>query len=798
MNLSMKWLDDYCKLGNISMHDFSEGMTMSGSKVETYEQEGAELQNIVVGKILSLEKHPDSDHLWICSVDIGAEETVQIVTGAQNLKVGDYVPAALHNSVIHGGKKIKKGKLRGVESNGMLCSLGELGLTVHDFPNAIEDGIFVLDDECDLTLGKDIQSAIGLNDNVVEFEITSNRPDCLSVIGLAREAAVTFGKEFLKPYPPLIPGEGNADDYLHVSIENSTLCYRYAAAIVKNIRVKPSPRWMRERLRASGVRPINNIVDITNYVMLEYGHPMHAFDLRFIDNSDIIVRNAKNGEKITTLDGIERELSDDMLVIADANKPVAVAGVMGGEYSGIMDDTNTIVFESACFNGASVRVTAKKLGMRTEASSRFEKELDPNTCIPALARALELVRELDAGDVIGEIIDCDKSSHEVRSLPLNVDWINNFLGISISCDEMQKILKDLEFSVVNGGKYPNIIAPHFRNDIEHLADIAEEIARIYGYNKIPSTPLRGCAEGKFTEMQKYIRLINRTLVGLGLSEIFTYSFVSPKIYDKICLPADSPLRNSVVITNPLGEDTSVMRTTSIPSMLEVLSRNYNNRNMAASLYEIAKDFTPIEGEQLPAESEKIVIGLYGDSSDYYSLKGIVEELLEALSIKNYDLAPVTDNPTFHPGRTASISVNGSELGIMGEVHPAVLENYGLETRAYIAVIDIKTAFDASDFEKLYKPLPKFPATTRDLAFICDKNVPVMDVERIISDAVGGILEEIVLFDVYTGKQIASDKKSIAFSLKMRSAVTTLTDEEADAATNRAIKALAKHNIELRS
>ena len=675
----------------------------------------------------------------------------------------------------------------------MLCSLSELGLTLHDFPYAIEDGIFVLGDDCDHTLGKDIREAIGFDDTVVEFEITSNRPDCLSVLGLAREAAATFDREFLKHTPSIGEYDGDVNDMLSVNIENPSLCYRYCAATVKNIRVKPSPRWLRERLRASGVRPINNIVDITNYVMLEYGHPMHAFDLRYVNDAKITVRNAKDGERITTLDGVERTLSSDMLVIADSEKPIAVAGVMGGEYSGIMDDTNTIVFESACFNGASVRVTAKKLGMRTESSARFEKELDPNTCIPALYRALELIEELDAGDIVGGIIDCNKSDKKPVVLPLDSEWINNFLGISISAEEMTKILEKLEFKVENG----MITAPSFRIDIEHLADISEEIARMYGYNRIPSTELKGVAEGKLTGMQKYQREIDRAMIGLGLSEIYTYSFVSPKVYDKICLPKDCPLRKSVVISNPLGEDTSIMRTTAIPSMLDILAKNYNNRNLEAYLYEMAKEFVPVEGHQLPDENMTVVMGMYGKEADYFALKGVVEELFGKLSIRDYDVEPVTDNPTFHPGRTARVVKDGVTLGIMGEIHPAVLENYGIGVKTYVASFKLDEMFNASDFDMQYKPLPKFPATSRDLALLCDKDIPIMKIEKLISSAVGDILENIELFDVYQGKQIAEDKKSVAFNIRMRSAESTLTDEETDAAINRVISVLEEQNIFLR-
>ena len=793
MNLSKKWLRDFVDL-DVSDKKFADEMTLSGSKVEAFEVEGHELANIVTGRIDSLERHPDSDHMWICMVNIGKDEPLQIVTGAQNLKAGDVVPVALDDSVVHGGKHIVKGKLRGVESNGMLCSLGELGLTSHDFPYAIGDGIFVLGDDCDKTLGIDICEAIGLNDTVTEFEITSNRPDCLSIIGLAREASATFGVPF-KAHEPRVKGcGGDVNEHLSVEILNPERCYRYCGAVVQNVRVKPSPRWMRERLRACGVRPINNIVDITNYVMLEYGQPMHAFDLRFLEGNSVIVRTAKNGEKITTLDGIERDLTEDMLVIADKNKPVAVAGVMGGEFSGIMDDTNTIVFESACFNGPTTRITAKKLGMRTEASGRYEKELDPNNCMPALLRALELVEELGAGEVVSGIIDCNKSKKWERTLPFEPKWVNDFIGIDVSAEEQKRILEAIDFKVENGV----IIVPSFRNDIEHQADISEEIARFYGYQNIPDRKLGGVANAKRTPEQNMERLVSSTLLGCGLSEIATFSFISPKHYDKIRLPKDDPRRTSVTITNPLGEDTSVMRTTVIPSMLDVLSRNYNNRNDAASLFEISNEYIWNGTEKLPDENVKVTLGMYGSDCDFFKLKAVIEELLYVAGVADYDVAPVTDDPTFHPGRTAEITVNGVRIAYLGEVHPAVLANYSIGTKTYIGQVDFASLLKYGNLKRVYKPLPRFPASSRDLAFVCDIDLPVMTIEKVISKAVGQILEGITLFDVYVGSQIPDKMKSVAFSIKMRAADRTLTDEEADGAMKRAIKALADMGIELRS
>ena len=586
MNLSMRWLDEFVHV-DTPIHDFCEALTMSGSKVEGYEVEGTEIENVVVGKVLAMERHPNSDHMWICQVDVGKSEPVQIVTGAQNVHVGDLVPAALHKSHLPGGVTITKGKLRGVESNGMLCSLKELGLTTHDFPYAIEDGIFILQEVC--AVGEDIRTAIDLNDTVVEFEITSNRPDCLSIIGLARETAATYRLP-LHLHTPMVQGAGgDVNSLLKVRVENTELCQRYMAAVVRNIKVASSPRWLRERLRACGVRPINNIVDITNNVMLEYGQPMHAFDLKYVKDGQIVVRNAAAGETITTLDGTVRELSPEMLVIADAEKPSAVAGVMGGEYSGIHNDTNTIVFESACFKGSSVRLTAKKLGMRTESSGRFEKGLDPMNCEGALLRALELVEQLGAGEVVSGVIDIDHADHALRRVPFDADWMNRFLGISLTREEMVESLRPLEIAVVGN----ECIVPSYRADLEQKADIAEEVARMYGYNKIPTTALRGSAEAIVTPEQDFERRINNAMIAMGYDEIVTYSFMSPKMYDKICLPADHPMRKSVVITNPLGEDTSIMRTTGLPSMLDTLARNYNNRNPEAWLYEISSEYLPV-------------------------------------------------------------------------------------------------------------------------------------------------------------------------------------------------------------
>ena len=798
MILSRKWANDYVDLTDIDNKTFCDEMTLSGSKVEGYEVEGSDIENVVVGQVLSMEKHPDSDHLWVCQVSVGDDQPLQIVTGAQNLKPMDIVPVALVGATVinrkdHKLEKIKKGKLRGVASAGMLCSFDELGLTQNDFPYACADGIFVLGDDCDKTLGMDIHKAIGYDDTCVEFEITSNRCDCLSVTGLAREAAATFNRPFTLPEPEVKPGHGNVNDLLQVHIEDGEKCYRYTGAVVENVRVKESPRWLRERLRACGVRPISNIVDITNYVMLEYGQPMHAFDLRYLVGNTVNVRNAKAGETITTLDGETRELTENMLVIADTEKPVAVAGVMGGEYSGIMDDTTTIVFESACFNGTCVRRTAKALGMRTEASARYEKELDPNQTMRALKRALQLVQLLDAGDVVDGVVDCCKKVKEQVTVDWDYRWINRFIGFDLSEQQMIDILKKIDFDVRDGKVY----APTFRNDIEHLADLAEEVARFYGFHNIPNHMLQGAANGKLTHRQSFERKLGNTLLACGCTEVSTFSFISPKAYDKICLPADSTLRNSIVILNPLGEDTSIMRTTILPSMLDVLSFNYNHKTEAACMYEMGTVYTPTTPDKLPIESQKVTIGMYGGGADFFALKGIVEKLLDCLHV-DHDVEPVKDNPTFHPGRTAAFTIDGKVLATLGEVHPNVAENYAIGTRVYLAEIDVNTAYENESGTRTHKPLPKYPASNRDLAFVCDKEIPVLKLQRAIGEAVGKTLESVKLFDVYQGEQIEKGKKSVAFNIRMRAHDRTLTDDEADAAMKRVVKALDKMGISLRS
>lgn len=795
MNLSMKWLSDYIQ-EEIPVKEFCHCMTMSGSKVEGFETEGSSISKVVVGKILSIAPHENADALFVCQVEIGAEAPVQIVTNARNVKPGDLVPLALDGATLPEGK-IKKCKMRGVESFGMFCGLETLGLTVHDFPYADPDGVLVIQEPCQV--GEDIHSALGLNDTSVEFEITSNRPDCLSVIGLAREAAATFHVPLHLHAPAFHANSESISEQLSVEVQNTTLCPRYCAGMVKNVKIGPSPRWMRERLRASGVRPINNLVDITNYVMLEYGQPMHAFDLRYVQDAKITVRNAKDGEQITTLDGTERKLSPEMLVIADSEKPIAVAGVMGGEYSGIMEDTTTVVFESAYFEPTQVRLTAKKLGMRTDASARYEKGLDPNSTITVLSRAFELVEQLGAGEVVGGIIDVNNVGEPKPPVPFDANWINGFLGTSIPESDMIHYLNELHFKVEDGMVY----APSFRIDIECKADVAEEIARIYGYNNIPSTELQGLADARLTPAQIFNRQIEQSMVALGCYEIAAFSFVSPKYFDKIALPADSTLRKPLVITNPLGEDTSVMRTTALPSMLEILARNYNNRNESARLFEIGKEYLPTTPDQLPLEPARLTIGMYGGNVDFYDLKGVIEALMVQLKISGcrYERCgedcPFDEKSAFHPGRSAVLYAGDTPLGIFGELHPNVQNNYGIGVKTYAAKLNIPEMLEHAATEISYQPLPKYPATTRDLSLVCDDEIPVAQLEQAIRKAVGNILEKVTLFDVYKGQQIEQGKKSVSYSISMRSHDGTLTDEQADGAMKRVLKALKAMGAELR-
>ena len=784
MNLPMSWLNDYMDI-DVEPKEYSDRLTMTGSKVEGYETMGDEITNVVTAKVLTCNPHPDSDHLSVCTVDAGTGEILQIVCGAPNVREGIIVPAALSGATLPGGMKIKKGKLRGVESNGMLCSHDELGITVDILGYEPEYGILILSD--DTPIGKDIKEIFGMNETVVEFEITSNRPDCFSIIGLARETAASFDKEFKIPERKFSENSENISDTVSVEVLDKDKCKRYCARMVKNVKIGPSPSWMQERLRACGVRPINNIVDITNYVLLEYGQPMHAFDLRDLEDNKIIVRRANENEIIKTLDEQDRKLTENDLVIADGKRAVAIAGVMGGFNSEVKDDTTTVVFESATFDGASVRLTAQRVGLRTEASSRYEKGLDYNNTIQAVERACQLVEELNCGENVGGMIDVMGNVEERITLPFRPEKINKFLGTEISTDEMLKYFKALEIDV--DMENMTVTPPSFRPDLEGEADIAEEVARFYGYDKIPVTLLSGEATcGKKTDRQKTEDNICEVLNAQGLYEIYTYTFTSPSIFDKLNIAEDSELRNTVKITNPLGEDTSIMRTTTISSMLDILSRNYNQRNPYARLFEIGKVFIPT-GEELPDELKKVTMGMYGNDADFYDIKGVCEALFASLNVNKVRYEAVSDNPTFHPGRCAKIKAGGKELGIIGQIHPAISRKYGLEIPVYIGELDFENLFKNANKAIKFKELPKYPALTRDIAMLVDKTVPVAEIEDVIIKAGGAILEEIKLFDVYEGKQIEEGKKSVAYSAVFRAPDRSLTGEEVQAVFDKILKKL---------
>ena len=788
MNLSRKWLGEFVDV-DANDKDFAEIMTMAGSKVETYARLDAEIKNVVVGKVLSMVRHENSDHMWVCQVDVGRGEPVQIVTGAQNVHEGDLVPAALHNSYLPGGVHITKGKLRGVASNGMLCSLKELNLTLNDFPYAIEDGIWILQEDC--TVGQDINEVIGNDDTVVEFEITNNRPDCFSLIGLAREAAAAFNRP-MRHHEPVVQGGGPGvlPELLDVEVPAADLCSRYTARMVRNVKIAPSPKWMRERLRSAGVRPINNIVDITNYVMIEYGQPMHAFDYRYVKGGKIIVRRAEAGETLTTLDGNVRPLQPGMLVIADETRPVGLAGIMGGENSEIVDDTVDVVFESANFNGTSIRQTALALGMRTEASAKFEKNLDPLNTLPAVDRACELVELLGAGEVLDGVIDILNFVPQPVVLPLETDKINRLLGLEIPEAEMVEYLRRLEIPVENG----MVQVPSWRSDLKCMADIAEEVARLYGYNRIPTTlPHGATTQGGYSAEATLAQKAGIVARGLGYSEILTYSFDSPKMFDAIRLPADSPLRETVKILNPLGEDTSVMRTTALPAMLETLQRNVAYHNKAAKFYEVATIYLPQPGQVLPYEPKVLSLGAYGPDVTFFTMKGEIESLLQCLGLQEAEYTAVTDDPSFHPGRCARLTIAGQDMGIFGQIHPLVAQNYDMDCEVYAAQLNFTGFMSVRKPDCVYCPLPKYPTVSRDLALVCDEDKTVGCVEKCIASAGGQLLKSVRLFDVYRGPGIPEGKKSLAFSLELRADDRTLTDEDSAAVVQ---KILAKLDQDL--
>lgn len=795
MKLNRKWLnEEFVDLSGVPDREFVETMTIAGQKVETYERLDAELRNVVVGRVVSITRHTNSDHMWVCQIDVGAGEPVQIVTGAQNVHEGDLVPVAQHNSWLPGGVHITKGKLRGEVSNGMLCSLKELGLTLNDFPYAIEDGIWILQEDC--KPGDDINTVIGNDDTVVDFEITNNRPDCYSILGLAREAAAAFNKP-MRHHDPVVRGgaAGELSELLEVEVPAEDLCRRYTARMVRNVKIAPSPKWLRQRLRANGVRPINNIVDITNYVMLEYGQPMHAFDYRYVGSGKIIVRRSEPGEALTTLDGNVRTLTPGMLVIADETKPIGLAGIMGGENSEIMDDTVDVVFESANFNGTSIRQTALALGMRTEASGKFEKNIDPLLTLPAVDRACELVELLGAGEVMDGVIDVLNDIPEPRTIELEPDRINALLGTDISEADMVEYLRRLEIPVEGH----EIRVPSWRPDLVGMADIAEEVGRLFGYNNIPTTTFRGAAtEGGYMEAMKLENRAGSLCRSLGYSEILTYSFVSPSIFDQIRLPEDSSLRNAMRIQNPLGEDASIMRTVALPSMLAILARNNAYHNDAVKLYELAKVYLPKPGQTLPDEPKHLVLGTYGEHEDFFKMKGEIEAFLRGMNVPEARYTAEKHDPTFHPGRCARVSVGGVDLGCFGQIHPLVARSYGIDGEIFAAELNFTALLSLQLPEKTYTPLPKYPAVTRDIAVVCDEAVTVAALSDCIRAAGGKLLRSVELFDIYRGKGIASGSKSAAFRLTLRADDRTLTDADSDGVVSAVLAALEKElNAKLR-
>lgn len=771
MKAPISWLKDYVDI-NVDMKKLAHLVTISGSKVEAIDDLGKSIDKVVVGRIVSMEPHPDADRLKITQVDVG-KEVIQIVTGAPNVSTGDYIPVALVGAQLPGGV-IKETKLRGVESYGMMCSIEELNLT-HDYlPDAPKDGVYIFNNEPEL--GMDVKEVLGL-EPVIEFEITSNRPDCFSIVGLARETAVTLGTDFKKPEITVKEeGEGKASDFVSVSIRNSELCSRYAARTVTDVNIQPSPEWMQRRLAAAGMRPINNIVDITNYVMLEMGQPMHAFDLKCVDGGNIIVRSAQDGETITTLDGQKRKLDSSMLVIADENKPVAIAGVMGGANSEVTSESKMILLESATFNGTSVRLTSKKVGIRSEASNRFEKGLDSENVIKALDRCAQLIEQLGAGRVIPGIVDCYPVKPEPVKVQINDVEINRLLGTNIDKEWMFELFEKLEFEVDRDSMMLTI--PTFRPDVRVMADLAEEVARFYDYNNIKPTLLSGATStiGKKNHNQKMEDLIAQLMLSLGLFETYSFSFTSPKVWDRMRLPEEHIFRDAVVITNPLGEDFSIMRTTTIPEMLGIIKTNYNRKVEEGGFFEISYVYKPIKEQLLPEERKVLTIGLYGNV-DFYYLKGIVEQLFAQMNITNADYSPEKNHPSYHPGRCARVTLGNTDIGYIGEIHPEVASNFECPKRTYIAVLDISHMIENSNMVKEYSGLPKYPAIGRDIALIVDEGVLVKDIEAVIKQRGGKILEQIKLFDVYKGEQVPEGMKSVAYTLTFRSMDRTLVDEE---------------------
>ena len=792
MKASIEWLEEYSDI-DVDSVKLGDILTMTGSKVETVEQKGNDIKNVVVGKILEIKKHEDSDHLVVTQVDLGNEK-VQIVTGANNIKEGDIVPIAKDGSELPGGVKIKKGLLRGVESCGMMCSVGELGLDIVNYPGQIENGIMILDKELEKDLGKDIVEVLNLKEDIIEFEITPNRPDCLSIEGLGREVAASLGKEFKNPRKNIdekIVENKEEIEGLKVDIEAPDLCYRYIARMVKNVKIGPSPEWLTRRLNACGIRSINNIVDITNYVMLEMGQPMHAFDINSIEGKHITVRRAKNGEKITTLDKQERILDENDLVIADAKKPVAIAGVMGGLNSEIEKDTQTVVFESAVFYGGGVRKTAKKVGLRTESSARYEKGLSSENAIRAVNRAVELVELIGAGQEVEGKIDVYPTKQKINKIKLDVEKINNLLGTNIEKEEMIKILEKLDIKVEND----MAIAPYFRMDLEFVADIAEEVVRFYGYDKLETTLIKADTTlGIRNKEQKIEKTIKDMLVNNGLSEIYTYGFVSEQDLEKSNISKEL-IEKSITIINPLSDEYKLMRPTTIPSMMQILATNANKKNQNVKLFDISRNYrnlnNEVENGEVPEQENILTLGMYGDDVDFYTLKGLIENVLEAVSVNRYDIVKETENGSYHPGRCANITVGKDVIATIGEVHPAVLENYGIEKRAYLAEVNVTKIVKYSRQNKKYVEVPKFPAVERDIAVIVDEKVEVGQIEKIVTKKSKKLLESATLFDIYRDKKIGTNKKSVAYSLIFRDKKKTLSDEEINTAMENIISELEK-------
>lgn len=782
MKIPYSWLKDYAEV-NVDPHTLGDKLTLSGSALEEVIIQGDNIKNVVTCKIKKIEKHPDADRLNVCQVDIGTEE-IQIVTAATNMKEQDIVPVALHKSILADGTEIKKGKMRGVVSNGMFCSEEELGIA-GDEP---VHGLMIL--PADAPIGMDIKEYLGLNKAILDFEITSNRPDCLSIVGMARETAATLRTSYKMPnFNYEAKCSSNINDELKVEVKDE-LCRRYMAKGVKNVKVKPSPGWMQERLLEAGVRPINNIVDITNFVMLELGQPMHAFDARQIESKTIVVERALDGEKFTTLDEIERELDSSILMIKDGSKSVAIAGIMGGLNSEIQDDTTEVIFESANFEGTNIRVSSKKLNLRSESSSRFDKDIDPNLAKLAIDRACALICELGCGEVMEGTIDVYNSVKEESSITVDSKWINKFLGTDISKEEMKEALDSLDLKTKLNGNDLNITIPTFRIDIAIKEDIAEEVARIYGYDKIPTTIFKVATEREPKYKNDILTdVVIETMIGSGVNQSISYSFVSPKVFDKVNIPADSKLRNVVKIKNPLGEDYSVMRTTTLPSIMESLGRNYSRNNDYVRLFEIGRTYIPNEDQtKLPTEKNVLTIGIYGDC-DYLDLKGIVENVIDGLGITKAKYVRESENPSYHPGKTASLMVRNKKVGVFGEIHPDVTESYGIDVDCYVAELDLDVLFEASSTTKTYKPLPKFPAVTRDIALLCDDSILVAEIEETIRKAGGNLVEKVQLFDIYKGAQIPEGKKSIAYAIAYRDEKKTLEDKDIAKVHDKILKAL---------